>query len=166
MMMNETVDEAIKSGFITVYANTDPEIVGQIRMYNSAASCLRARMKRINYIRYWQIGFNILMISFFSFYRSDLMFSIPVLGVLVILINAVALFRLAFFLKSQEINTLICVITTALLFFLDIKLSGLGIVNFIIFLISFFMRKPLKVHKGYPDFNAVYIYEARYNAPG
>lgn len=151
--MVDLPEEIMQSGSVTVYADSDRQIVSDVNAYNDFMSECRIKMETLEEVK---LAFNVvnpLVACVFAFSTAKTFFANPLLAIAVLAVNAVLLVALAW-LKDKF---LLPTIATALFLLIDLKLVILLVFDIVILIIYERMSKPLKAHPRYPLFNDINI---------
>lgn len=156
-------DEAVKKGYITIYLDTDREIVSAVDEYNDHLGKCRIKMKYIQEIEFGYMILNPLIILCLIVASPENIFRDSV-AIPIILLLVYAAVYVAFALVKK--NYIISTIFMALLIFLDIKFGIVLAADIILTILHKKFSEPLKAEPGYPNFADIRITYERRNSPG
>lgn len=160
------IKEAQRSGVLTVYTDTDPELEREVKEYNELMSKCRKKMRRVNELEGAFFILNPLIVvglMFFDPYTTNTI-QAGNLGPNLVLIIFAAVF---FYFTIAKKNLVIPTAVSVLLIFLHIGFAMLTAADVILAVWHAMLLSRLKKIEGYPVFSDIFIKYVRFpeNSP-
>lgn len=150
--MNEA-NEAIKKGILTVYPDTDKEVVKAVEDYNKRMGDFRLKRKKLREILFAYNITNPLIAFCFIASEIEVVFENPVLNILIIAVYAAVFLHFAII----KDNLAVCTAVSSLLLIIDLRLTILLVLNIVLWLLYRRINNRLKIEHGFPLFLDVQI---------
>ena len=154
-------EQAIESGKISVYADTDREFVSTLITYNEHMAECRLKKKRLDEIAFAYNIVNPLIIVGMIAGTAETILRHPLIAIIILIIYAVLFIAYSL----SEIHYIVSTLLSILLWLLDLRFIILTIFNITLSLIYRNLNKTLKAESDYPVFRDIYICYEKGNDP-
>lgn len=151
--MVKNIEEIVKKGRITIYKDTDSELVKAVHEYNANVSNSRMKKAHVNEILSGYYILNPLVICALIASSAGLIFRKPLLALICFVIFTAVFFIFA----VSKKNLLISSLAVVLLCILDIMFAILLVFDIVLYILYEKSNKNLKREMGYPAFLDIYI---------
>ena len=154
-------EQAIESGKISVYADTDREFVNALITYNEQMAKCRLKKKRLDEVEFAYNILNLLIIVGMIAGTAETIFNHPLIAIIILIIYAVLFIAYSL----SELHYAVSTLSSILLWVLDLRFVILTIINITLSLIYRNLNKTLKNESDYPVFRDIYICYEKGNDP-